>query len=81
SGERYVDSNEALYLYRTYTDIGNYARYYYGNLMGDKVYDTGAVNHDIGDTSASMGNVNMTRQYESYMQGTKENSLTERKEK
>ncbi|MGF2714958.1 DUF1720 domain-containing protein [Bacillus cereus] len=81
SGERYVDSNEALYLYRTYTDIGNYARYYYGNLMGDKVYDTGTVNHNIGDTNASMGNVGMTRQYESYMQGTKENSLTERKEK
>lgn len=81
SNERYVDSNEALYLYRTYTDIGNYSRYYYGNLMGDKVYDTGTVSHNIGDASASMADVGMTRQYQSYMQGTKENSLTERKEK
>lgn len=80
-GERYIDSNNAMYLYRTYNDIGNYSRFYYGNLMGDNVYDNGDKSHDIGDINASLGKVGMTRQLENYLQGTEKDSLTERKEK
>jgi hypothetical protein len=82
NGETYLDSNHALYLYRTFTDITNYSRFIYGNLMGSSVYDTnGSVSHDIGDIAESLSTVGMGKQYKNYLIGTGQNSLYERKAK
>lgn len=79
SGETYLDSNNAVYLYRTFQDITNYSRLYYGNLMGDNVFGRGTLSHDISDISESLATVGMQEQYSEYLSGTDESSLYNRK--
>lgn len=83
SGETYIESSDALYLYRTFQDISNYSRFYYGNLMGDSVYNTGSnVSHDVSDAKASLQKMGLGDMYNNYMlSGGKEGSLNFRKEK
>lgn len=42
------------YLYRGYTDISDYSRFYYGNIMGDNLTGNGTVDHQIGSYSESL---------------------------
>lgn len=46
-----LDTN---YMYRGYTDISDYSRFYYGNIMGDNLSGNGNVQHQIGSYEESL---------------------------
>lgn len=46
-----LDTN---YLYRGYTDIADYSRMYYGNMMGDNIASNGSIVFNIGSWSESL---------------------------
>ena len=55
SGEAYDENTNAVYLYRSYADIGNFSRNFYGNSQGSTLFSgTGEKDHNFGDINASL---------------------------
>lgn len=53
SQEEFIQDMDAAYLYRGYTDISDYSRFYYGNIMGDQM--TGGSYATASDSGSSDG--------------------------
>lgn len=81
SGEKYVDSSNALYLYRSVSDLTNYGRFVYGNIMGDNVYDKGNIDRSISDINSSLSSAGMIKTLSKYIEGSEEDSLKDKVEK
>ena len=57
SKEEFLEDVDAAYLYRGYTDIADYSRFYYGNIMGDNYSGNGSVNHTIGSWESALSKI------------------------
>ena len=58
-----LDTN---YLYRGYTDISDYSRFYYGNIMGDNLIGSGSQNHTVGDAERAISTILPTVNEQAY---------------
>ena len=88
SKEEFLEDVDAAYLYRGYTDIADYSRFYYGNIMGDNYSGNGSVNHTIGSWESALSKIFPVTEGDNrrdrvsimdYLQGTEQGSLYERK--
>ena len=88
SKEEFLQDMDASYMFRGYTDIADYARFYYGNIMGDNFSGNGTVNHAIGSWESAVAKIYPVTEGDNrkdrvsimdYLQGSEQNSLFERK--
>lgn len=88
SKEEFLEDVDAAYLFRGYTDIADYSRFYYGNIMGDNYSGNGDVNHTIGSWESALSKIFPVTEGDNrrdrvsimdYLQGSEQGSLYERK--
>lgn len=88
SKEEFLDDIDASYMFRGYTDISDYSRFYYGNIMGDNYSGNGTQNHAIGSWESAVAKIYPVTEGDNrkdrisimdYLQGSEQNSLFERK--
>lgn len=88
SKEEFLEDVDASYMFRGYTDIADYSRFYYGNIMGDNFSGNGTINHAIGSWESSVAKIYPVTEGDNrrdrisimdYLQGSEQNSLFERK--